>query len=67
MPKMDGVTATKLIREFNQQIPIVGLSADITHELKSDFHKYLMNDFLPKPFKSKELLLILDKYLKNVR
>ncbi len=61
MPILDGLSATKIIREFEKQnhrtqIPIVALTAN---SMKGDREKCLesgMNDFLSKPFKMNELV-----------
>jgi PAS domain S-box-containing protein len=63
MPNMDGIEATKNIRVFNKEVPIIGLSADVTSDLRESFESFMMNDFVAKPFKSKELYSILSKYL----
>ncbi len=58
MPKMDGVTATKLIREQGGNgatIPIIAVTAKA---MAGDREIYLaagMNDFVPKPINTAEL------------
>jgi len=62
MPVMDGLQATKAIRQFNPDIPIIALTA---HAMKGDREKFIqagMNDYLSKPIQKKELLIILHKY-----
>ncbi len=57
MPKMNGVEATKLIRESNKEIKIIGLSANIR---KKDIDLFLeagMNDYISKPYNLEELIL----------
>jgi signal transduction histidine kinase/CheY-like chemotaxis protein len=59
MPVMDGVEATKHIREFKgtvAKIPIIGVTA---HALKGDRENFLkagMNDYLSKPINKVELV-----------
>lgn len=68
MPVLDGITATQMIREWEQKegrspIPIVALTANA---MAGDREKYLaagMNDYLAKPFKRADLDLILGKFL----
>lgn len=69
MPDMDGYTATKLIRQFEQQhgeekrTPIIAMTA---HVLKDDRKKCLaagMDDYLAKPINIKHLTEILEKWL----
>ena len=56
MPNMDGIQATKIIRdELNMRIPIIALTANA---IKGDNSRCLaagMNDYLSKPFTKKEL------------
>lgn len=63
MPNMDGIAATKKIREFDSKTPIIGLSADVTSDLMNHYTEYQMNGFISKPFKSKELLSLIAKFL----
>ncbi|MFC5624353.1 PAS domain S-box protein [Algoriphagus winogradskyi] len=66
MPIMDGIMATKIIREdLKLEVPIVALTA---FAMKGDMEKYLskgMNSFLAKPFKESELLHIVSQLLKG--
>ena len=59
MPVMDGLVATRKIREFNSDIPIVALTAnafDTDHASAMDAG---CNAFLPKPVKRKQLFELL--------
>ena len=63
MPVMDGYQATRHIRDFNADIPIVALTAAA---LVEDRHKALragMNDHLGKPFNSGQLFALLHRWL----
>jgi len=68
MPKMDGLTATKIIRNsdpkvLNHQVIIVAMTANA---MKGDKEKCLeagMNDYLSKPIKSITILNLLNKWL----
>ncbi len=63
MPNMNGYEATKKIREFNKETPIVGLSANVMQE---DIQKGMqsgMNDYLAKPIEISKLYAVLLKYL----
>jgi CheY-like chemotaxis protein len=63
MPKMDGVTATKIIRQSNQPQPrIIAVTANT---LESDRRKCFdagMNDFVAKPLLIQELNRIISEY-----
>lgn len=62
MPVMDGLTATRLIRERKPELPIVGLSANVYKEDIDACYEAGMTDFLPKPFSTDNLRAILRKH-----
>jgi len=63
MPKLDGVEATKKIREkFSKKPIIVSLSASV---MKDEVERYLksgMNDSISKPISQADLISIFNKY-----
>jgi len=63
MPKMNGLDATKVIRQkVKKHIPIIALTANA---LKGDKERFLeagMNDYIAKPIEVKELQRILSVY-----
>ncbi|OQY35683.1 MAG: hypothetical protein B6241_00385 [Spirochaetaceae bacterium 4572_59] len=63
MPVMNGYESTRQIREIGIHTPIIAVTANA---LKGEREKCLecgMNDFLPKPFKNKDIQPILQKWL----
>ena len=57
MPIMDGLTATKIIRnQLKSTIPILALTANTSANDEIEYRKSGMNDQLSKPFKRNELL-----------
>ncbi len=62
MPKMDGFEATKKIREFNKNTPIVALSAAVMDKDKELTSLAGMNNHLAKPLIRSELESILKQY-----
>jgi two-component system, sensor histidine kinase and response regulator len=71
MPEMDGLTATKAIRNprsagspvINHRIPIIAMTA---HAMEDDWKQCLeagMNDYLSKPVSPQALAEVLDKWL----
>jgi len=50
MPIMDGYTATKEIRKFNSNIPIIALTASALLKVQQEVKEAGMDDFLTKPF-----------------
>ncbi|WMJ82203.1 response regulator [Clostridium sp. MB40-C1] len=65
MPIMDGIEATKLIKNKKQwkNIPIVALTAYALVQDKDKFNKLGMDDYLLKPLDDKKLESIVLKYL----
>ncbi|OIQ16850.1 MAG: hypothetical protein BM556_14430 [Bacteriovorax sp. MedPE-SWde] len=63
LPIMDGVTATKLIREFNNEIPIVALTANAFKEDKRECLLAGMNEFLAKPVTPGNLKKMIQKMI----
>lgn len=63
MPVMSGIDATKKIREFNQTVPIIAITA---HALGGDKEKCTMagcNDYVAKPIDSSILFKTIAKHL----
>ncbi|MFA7571881.1 MAG: response regulator, partial [Sulfurimonadaceae bacterium] len=65
MPIMSGYDATKLIREFDKEIPIVALTAAAMVEDKQKVIEAGMNDHLSKPINTDELYEVIAKYCKK--
>lgn len=55
MPVMDGLEATRKIREFNQEIPIICMSANVYKEDKLAAEESGMNDFIEKPLERTDI------------
>ncbi|MBW0490924.1 hypothetical protein O181_030639 [Austropuccinia psidii MF-1] len=65
MPNMDGLLATRLIREFDLMTPIISLSSN---SQPIDVVKYIaigMNDCLSKPLTKEVMVIMLEKHLLN--
>lgn len=63
MPDMDGYQATRLIREFDAEIPIIAITANAIMGFREKCIESGMNDYIAKPFKKEELFVIMEKYL----
>ncbi len=64
MPNMDGLTATRKIREtYGDDIPIIALTANVTTQDRENCSRAGMNDFLSKPIENDRLLAVLSTWL----
>lgn len=62
MPILDGCQATQNIREFNQKLPIIAMTANA---MAGDKQKCLaagMNDYIAKPINPEELFTVMGKW-----
>jgi signal transduction histidine kinase/CheY-like chemotaxis protein/HPt (histidine-containing phosphotransfer) domain-containing protein len=65
MPSMDGLGATRKIRELGPprgEIPIVALTADAVAGVREQYLAAGMDDFLSKPFNRTELLAVVERW-----
>lgn len=71
MPEMDGITATKMIRELEQfsivKTPIIALTAGALIEERQKCIDSGMNDFLSKPIKKDALETVIRKYTEKAQ
>ncbi|MDC4204231.1 MAG: sigma-54 dependent transcriptional regulator [Candidatus Manganitrophus sp.] len=65
MPRMDGMAALKRIREADEKIPIIMLTATRTIKTAVEAIKAGADDYLTKPFDLEELKWLLAKTLSN--
>ncbi len=65
MPVMDGFTLAKTIRETNQEIPIIFLTAKSMQEDKLKGFQAGADDYLTKPFNMEELLARIQAILRR--
>ncbi|SHO80552.1 conserved protein of unknown function; putative sensory transduction histidine kinase [hydrothermal vent metagenome] len=65
MPVMDGLDATRAIREFNKDIPIICMSANVYKEDKIAASESGMNDFIEKPLSKDDIENKLLKLINN--
>ncbi len=63
MPVMDGITATRIIREHEIKIPIIFQTAFANEENQNECFKAGGNEFLSKPINNIDLNCLLKKYL----
>jgi CheY-like chemotaxis protein len=65
MPVMDGLEATRKIREFDKKIPIICMSANVYKEDKLAAEESGMNDFIEKPLERADIESKLLKLINN--
>ena len=68
MPKMNGIEATKVIRDKNSNVlshdvPIIAMTANAMEKDKQSCLDAGMNDFLSKPIVKHKIKIILEKYI----
>ncbi|EPS93836.1 hypothetical protein FOMPIDRAFT_59924 [Fomitopsis schrenkii] len=67
MPKLDGVSATSLIRQFDHMTPIISMTSNSKPNEIIKYYSSGMNDVLPKPFTRDGLLDMLEKHLMHLK
>ena len=66
MPDMNGLDATRIIKEVNHEIPIVALSAYAFDENIREAKAAGCDEFLAKPFRVEDLLDTVGKYVESI-
>jgi signal transduction histidine kinase/CheY-like chemotaxis protein/HPt (histidine-containing phosphotransfer) domain-containing protein len=69
MPGMDGITATRRIRDLPgpaSAIPIIAMTANVLPEQVAEFRLAGMNDHIGKPFDRGELYRLIDRWLPDI-
>lgn len=67
MPKKDGFTVAKEVREINQEIPIIFLTAKSLKEDVLEGFSIGADDYMTKPFSMEELIFRIEAILKRTR
>ncbi|OEY73114.1 tetratricopeptide repeat-containing hybrid sensor histidine kinase/response regulator [Salegentibacter salarius] len=63
MPGISGIEATKEIRKFNSEIPIIALTAVTLDDNLDEFYLNGFSDIIPKPYKTEEFFLKINRQL----
>ena len=63
MPKTDGITLSKLIREYDKNLPIIIISAYTDTDYLLDSIDLNIVKYITKPFTTKKIINLLDKLL----
>ena len=65
MPEMNGLDATRIIKEINHNIPVIALSAYAFEENIQEAKAAGCDEFLAKPFRVEDLIDLVRRYLKD--
>jgi len=65
MPGMNGLDATRIIKEVNHDLPVVALSAYAFDENIREAKEAGCDEFMAKPFRVEDLLDMVEKYVKR--
>ena len=65
MPDMNGLDATRIIKDVNHDIPVVALSAYAFDENIREAKAAGCDEFMAKPFRVEDLMDMVEKYVKN--
>jgi CheY-like chemotaxis protein len=63
MPEMNGIEATRIIKEFNKTIPVIAQTANAIAEEKQKCLEAGCSDFVTKPINISELFAKIDQWL----
>ena len=63
MPEMNGLDATRIIKEINSSVPVIALSAYAFEENIREAKTAGCDEFMAKPFKVEDLIEMVRKYL----
>ena len=63
LPDIDGYGATKAIKEYRKDLPVIAQTANAMPEDKEMSIKAGCDDFIAKPVSQEKLLLLLSKYI----
>ncbi|MCK5624374.1 response regulator [Candidatus Pacearchaeota archaeon] len=64
MPKMNGYEATREIRKFDLETPIIAVTAQVTGDVEKKCLNNGMNGYLARPTENSDLKSLVKKYIK---
>ncbi len=62
MPVLDGIEATKVIRQYDDHTPIIAVTAYTGNYYRTETIKAGMNGFIPKPFTRTDIHHMIQRY-----
>ncbi len=63
MPKMDGLEATKIIKSFRKNLPIIAVTAFAMPKEREYILRSGCDEYLPKPFSREDILTLIQKFI----
>ncbi|RLD61379.1 MAG: hypothetical protein DRJ01_08020 [Bacteroidetes bacterium] len=63
MPVMNGFEATKRIKQYKKELPVIAVTAYALHEDKEKAINSGCDDYIAKPFKGEDLIKLIKKYV----
>lgn len=67
MPKLDGLSATRNIRQYDTWTPIISMTANTTDRDVQEYILSGMTDVLPKPLDQRTLRKLLERYCAHLK
>jgi DNA-binding NtrC family response regulator len=67
MPGLDGIELLNAVREFDQEIPIIIITAYATAESAAEAMDKNAFDFITKPFRKEQVIFTIEKAMKWLR
>ncbi len=64
MPEMNGIRAAELIRQYNDNLPIIAVTAYAQEQNREEILQHNFIDYIAKPFKAQKLLDMVYHYAK---
>lgn len=61
MPVLDGIEATRYIRVFNKEIPIIAITAYADEQMRTECAEAGMNAFLAKPCSKEDIKAVISE------
>jgi len=65
MPRMNGLEATRIIKSFRSDLPVIAITAFAMTRDKENFLESGCDDYLPKPLKRDDLIAIIQKHISS--
>ena len=67
MPKLDGISATRNIRQYDTWTPIISMTSNTTDRDVQEYILSGMTDVLPKPLDQRTLRKLLERYCAHLK